>query len=192
MKDISIPIDIKKHVKRLIIKKITVWLAFTAVLFILILFFGERCFGRLGNSKYGLYAVLLLIPIFTTRGYKLLFDHSFVGKIEKIDIKYSTDSDRSFKPSLETLYTKETVYFHIKTNEGKVVEHKAFENRANPHNSSKLYRVGDTVVHIYGTRFIQIISDDSESIICTVCGTANPSSENKCISCGKTLKIDIK
>lgn len=189
---IKVPADIKKYVTKNVVKRITQWLLLTLFIGLLIVLFGERCFSRLNvELKYTIYAALLIWPFFISKIYKL-FDSSWYGEIEKIEIKYTTDSERSFKPSLETLYTKETVIFYIKTSGGKSVRKKVIENRSNPDNSSKYYKVGDKVLHIYGTDHIQIKNENTERVICVVCGTAEPADKKQCTTCGHTLNIDCK
>lgn len=191
MSKIQVPMDIKLHVRKKVIKKIVLWAVLTLAVLVLIMLFGERCFYRFSDfGKFVIYVLLVLIPMVSLKMYKLI-DRSWYGTIEKIEIKYTTDSERSFKPTRETRYTKETVYFYVKT-DGKLLVYKAYEYPANTRNISSYYRQGDKVVHIYGTDYIQIIGDRCESVICTVCGMMNPNELKECQSCHHTLKIDTE
>lgn len=188
---ITVPADIKKYVTKNVVKKITRWLLVTLFIGVLIILLGERCFSRLNAlSKYTIYAVLLVWPFFSSKIYKL-FDSSWYGEIVDIKFEYSNDNEHSFKPTRENRFLKETVYFSIKTPEGKIIRKKAFENRANSNNNSKYYKVGDKALHIYGTDYIQIKNENAERVICVVCGTAEPADQKQCTTCGHTLNIDF-
>lgn len=187
---ITVPADIKKYVTKNTVKKITHWLLLTMFIGLLIAWFGERCFSRLNiGFKYTIYAALLVWPFFISKTYKL-FDRSWCGEIVDINSEYSTDSELSFKPTRENRFLKETVYFSLKTADGKIVRKKALESRANPHNISKYYKIGNRVLHIYGTNYIQVKSENAEKTICVVCGTAAPADNKQCPTCGHTLNID--
>ena len=191
MSKIIVPYDIKEYVSKKNTKVITKWLALTLFIGVLLVLFGDRCFYRFGNPvKYTIYGLLLVLPFVTMKIHKL-FDRTWCGTIVDIRAKYSTDSTRSFRPHLETLYLKETVTFYIETDDGKFIKMKAFENRATPNSMSQYYRVGDKVLHVGGTGFLQIKDDDSERVICVVCGTADKKDNKKCNSCGHTLEIDF-
>lgn len=187
----QVPADIKAYVKRNVIKKIVYWGLLTLFIGLLIFLVGERCFYRLNAlSKYTIYVILLILPIFLSKIY-LLFDTSWCGEIVDIEAEYSTDSELSFKPTIENRFLKETVYFSVKTADGRVLRKKALENRANPDNNGKYYKVGDTVLHVYGTNYIQIKNENAERIICVVCGTAETVDKKQCTACGHTLNIDL-
>lgn len=190
MKKMQVPADIKAYVKRNVIKKIIYWCLLTLFIGLLIVLVGERCFSRLNAaSKYTIYVTLLIWPVLISKIYKL-FDSSWYGEIVDIKAEYSTDSELSFRPTRENRFLKETVYFSIKTADGKIVRKKAFENRANPNNSGKYYKVGDTVLHVYGTNYLQIKNENAERIICVICGTAEKVDKKQCTACGHTLNID--
>lgn len=163
----------------------------TLCIVLLIILFGEKCFHRLsGTTKSMIYTVLVLLPLYILKMYKLI-DKSWYGKLEKIEVKYTTDSNRGFKPTIETLYTKETVYFHVKV-DNKIIKRKAYEKTVNSSNISLCYREGDKVVHVYGTDYVQIINEKTENVICVVCGLSNPGNLDECRSCHHTLKIGIE
>lgn len=186
MKDYVIPADIKSHVAKKRARKILLWLLFTAVIVVLIVLLGERSFGRLNLiGRYTIYFVLVISPFFTLRMYEL-FDFSWSGTIKKIDIKYSTDSTRGFKPSRETLYSKETVVFYIDVN-GRTIKKKVFEGPSGSNTMSQYYREGDRVIHIGGTDHIRVVNSDR--IICFVCGATNDAKHESCKLCHHSLII---
>lgn len=191
MKEIIIPADIKEYVNKKVFKKISLWLIMTIAITLLIVFFGDTFFSRLNNTvKVGLYVLLLIIPVFISKPYELK-DNSFYGLITKIEVKNTVDSERGFRPTIETLYRKETVYFYIKLKNGKTIKRKAFEQHANNNNMSKYYSVGDRVLHIYGTDYLQIINKNVDKKICVICGTSNPAANDSCAFCRHTLNIRI-
>ncbi len=192
MSKMNIPADIRQYVSKKAIKKISLWLSLTLFIGLLIFLFGERCFHRLSREiKYTIYAVLLVCPLFIAKVYKL-FDRSWCGKIVDIKAKYSTDSNRTFRPGRETLYLKETIYFYIETDNGRFIKKKAFENRANPNSMVQYYREGDRILHVGGTDYFQIINEDDDRVICVVCGTADLCEYEKCTYCDHTLKIGLE
>lgn len=191
MKEIKIPADIKKYISKKVFKKISFWLIMTIAIALLIVFFGDTFFSRLNNTvKVGLYVLLLIIPVFISKLYDLK-DNSFYGCITKIEVKNTVDSERGFRPTIETLYRKEIVYFYIKLKNNKTIKRKVFEQHANNNNMSKYYSVGDRVLHIYGTDFLQIINKNVDKKICVICGTSNPAANDDCAFCRHSLNIQI-
>lgn len=191
MKKVQIPADIKAYVSRNVIKKIICWALLTLGIVLLITLYGEKCFHRLDNTtKYIIYTLLALSPVYILKMYRLI-DKSWCGELVDIEIRYTTDSNRGFKPTLETLYTKETVIFHVKVGD-KIIKRKAYENAAKNSNISSCYRKGDFVAHIYGTDYIQIINEKAENVICVVCGLSTPGNFEECHSCHHTLKINVE
>ena len=186
MKNIIVPDDVKEYVQKNRIRKTILWLTFTAVIVALLGLFGERCFGRLTFAVRAIvYLVLILSPFFTLRMYEL-FDKSWCGTLKKIQIKYTTDSTRGFKPTRETLYTKETIIFHVDVG-GKIIQKKVFEAASGGNALSHYYKEGDKVVHVGGTKHIQVVNNDR--LICCVCGATNDAPYKKCVLCDHTLKI---
>ncbi len=51
-----------------------------------------------------------------------------------------------------------------------------------------MYKVGDKVFHLYGSRHVIVIpSDGGDTVFCPVCGAANEYKWNACRRCKHTL-----
>ena len=191
MEKIIVPDDIKKYVLKKYTKKIVLWLSVTAAIVLLLVFFGERTFGKLNDiQQYLIYAVLTVLPFFIFKVYKL-FDRSWCGKIEKIDFKYTTDSTRSFKPTLETLYRKESVTFYITSDQG-FKKINVFAGAVGTNRLADRYHEGDNIVHIKGTEHYQVINSTDDEAVCVVCGSLNRKEHKECKYCNHTLLIETK
>lgn len=200
MKKIAIPSDIKSYSQANTIKLIAKWLGFTLLISIVIFFINVRA-DQLKYKSIPVYITvfLLILPFFITKAYKL-FDKSWVGTIEKIEPNYHIEYDGSgyTKWNFSNKTFTEKLVLYIRTTNGKIKVYNAHEHsiaqshEQTSHKPSEImehYQVGDTVIHIKGTRFLQVVEKEQSQNVCVVCGNLENSENENCSRCGHTLKI---
>ncbi len=144
-------------------------------------------------------AILLIAPFFITKTYKL-FDASYIGTVQKHELSYYTQYDRNgyTKYNFTSKTYIEKLTLHIKTPNGVYKKVNAYEHTiGKSHDVSKLsnkpiiehYKDGDIVIHIAGTKYLQVIEKEQPHTVCTICGSLENSDNEKCSSCNHTLKI---
>ena len=186
---IRVPRDIKELTDRRIYKKVVLSIAFMVIVGVLLFLFGETVFGSFGSpSREILYAVLILaIPLSFGIPFSLI-DRTWCGEITRVDIR--TENTKSTVVGVGGIYTKYFVDIEIKLDSGKLIDRTVYEGRVPAGRQFNMYQIGDRVVHIYGTKYIQVVhKSESRPTVCVVCGTSNPPGERQCDSCGHTLQI---
>ena len=188
--NIEIPRDIREKVKNAIVKRALFASVITVMVAVLIYLFGDTVFGSFGSpSKEILYAVLLLaVPLSFGIPFKLI-DSTWCGEITRVDIRTENAARGALKNGAG-IYTKHFVDIEIRLDNGKIIDRTVYEGAVPTGRKFGMYEVGDRVVHVYGTKYIQVVHDNmSRPTVCVVCGTENPPSEKQCGKCGHTLHI---
>lgn len=184
--NIELPNDLRKYVLTRILKRIISLVLLLSVTGTVLYLWGGRIFNMDNPGLRTLcYIVTLMIPFFVSGVPLKLTDRSYCGKVERAEIKTTTDSSSSAKPTRETLYTKYTVYLSVTQPDGKTVRKKAYEGATDPQN---FYKAGDTVFHLGGTNNVIVLPQASDDTVrCAVCGDTNSKISDACKSCGHTL-----
>lgn len=199
MKNHSTPNDIKEYVKKQTSKLIAKWLIFTLGVGLILFLINMRA-KSLGISQIPLFIsiILLVAPFFITKAYKL-FDKSYIGTIEQIKrtshIKleaaghsYTSNGSHTYIFSLILYIRKENgKIIRVKTFE--FSDDKSFEQSRNANSLMEHYKKGDKVIHIAGTKYLQVIDKERPTTVCTICGSLENSDNEKCSLCNHTLKI---
>ena len=135
-----------------------------------------------------LYVIVMLVPFAVTGvPYKML-DRTYTGTVQKVEITTTVDNAYHSKPTRESLYYKNTVYFHVMQENGVVIRQKVSEKDARAAQNLEAYKVGDKVFHLYGsTQTIVLPEEKDELVQCAICGEANYKNECHCKLCGHTL-----
>ncbi|MBR5314741.1 MAG: hypothetical protein IKU45_04965 [Clostridia bacterium] len=200
MKEFTVPEDIKCYVRKNLIKQLAKWLGFTLLVLLAIFLINVRA-DQLGYKKISVYIteILLILPFFITKAYKL-FDKSWVGTVKKIQpdyhLEYASNGYTKWNFSHKT-YT-ESLLLQIQMQNGNIKTYNAYKHtiahshEKTPSKSSPImehYQVGDKIIHISGTRFLQVIGKQQDETICIVCGNLEKSENKLCSQCGYTLNI---
>ena len=187
----QIPNDIRQYVINQRTKKLVKFGLTEAVIITYLCLFGERSFAAFGTFSYTLIWILLIAtPFFYFRVYDLFLDRPWHGEIVKITVNSSLANTQYYKATQPHNYIKNTVYFDIKDETGKVCRKRAYAINAKFQNDVTDYHVGDTVVHIAGLPHIYVIpTPTTEKVICVVCGGHNLVSHEKCEFCAHSLHL---
>jgi ribosomal protein S27E len=183
---LRLPRDLRGHVSRAVIKKITqcvlLLIAFGAVLYL----FGERIFELVPPAvRIGAYVLAMLLPFVITRVPFCLFDRTFVGKVkhvhvqnEYVAVKGLAGSNLHISRTLATF-----VYLTLDLPDGKEKRIKTVQS-----GFIEEFKPGDTVFHLYGAKHTVILPEKAgDHVECPVCGDDNRATLTECHSCGHTL-----
>ena len=200
MKNFVIPTDVKSYSRANTVKLFAKWLGLTLLIGIIIFFINTRA-DQLKYKSIPVYITifLLILPFFITKAYNL-FDKSWVGTIEKIEphyhIEYDGNGYTKWNFSHKTFTEKLVLY--IRTTDGRIKAYNAHKHsiaqshEQTSHKPSEImehYQVGNTVIHIKGTRFLQVVEKEQPKAVCVVCGNLENSENKNCSQCGHTLII---
>lgn len=200
MNDYIIPQDVKNiskvHDRKIILK----WLICTLAVVLIVFYVNSRA-DKLNIKGIPFYIteIFLILPFFLTKAYRL-FDRSWTGIIITTEPIYYTkyDANGYTKWNFTHKSYMEGLILHIKMPNGRIRKYKAFEQCTGKSHEKTgktqpiidYYQTGDTVIHVKGTRFLQVVSPEKENTVCVVCGTLDNSENGVCTVCEHTLKIE--
>ncbi len=189
MKKLQLPKDLKQFAIKTALKRVIpcvlMLIGFAAVLML----WGDVILPiEKDIVKVIVYTMVMLVPFALTGVPFKLIDKTYSGIVEKVEITTTVDNLYHERPTRESLYLKNTVFLHVKQENGTVVRRKASEKNARMSQNSEAYKVGDTVFHLYGsTQTIVLPKDTDKFVQCVICGDANAKDECHCKACGHTL-----
>ena len=188
----ELPQDLKAFSKKAFLKQILPLAVAELVVWLVFGFFGKDVFppDRFGSGFPLLYRGLgILFPIIILVKPKKLFDRTFFGRVERVDVKTVSAFERKFKPSLEGHYYRNEVTLLIRTDEGRRVRKKVYSERAKIDGNYDFFKEGDRVFHLYGSPVVvRLPQSGSDLQFCPVCGGKNGAfSGGVCSCCGHTL-----
>ena len=183
---LRLPRDLRGHVRKAVIKKITpcvlLLIAFGGAMY----FYGERIFALVPPAvRVGAYVLAMLLPFVITRVPFCLFDSTFVGKVkhvhvqnEYVAVKGLAGSNLHISRTLATF-----VYLSLDLPDGKEKRIKTVQS-----GFIEEFKPGDTVFHLYGTNHTIVLPEMAgDHVECPVCGDDNRVELIACHSCGHTL-----
>ena len=183
---LRLPRDLRGHVRKAVIKKITpcvlLLIAFGGAMY----FYGERIFALVPPAvRVGAYVLSMLLPFVITRVPFCLFDRTFVGKVkhvhvqnEYVAVKGLAGSNLHISRTLATF-----VYLSLDLPDGKEKRIKTVQS-----GFIEEFKPGDTVFHLYGTNHTIVLPEMAgDHVECPVCGDDNRAELTACHSCGHTL-----
>ena len=185
---LRLPRDLRGHVRRAVIKKITpcvlLLIAFGGAMY----FYGERIFALVPPAvRVGAYVLAMLLPFVITRVPFCLFDRTFVGKVKHVHVKneFTMEKKELFSPSYTSRRLIQAAYLDVQEPDGNERQVKIMlGNNA----IADEFHPGDTVFHLYGAKHAVILPELSgDHVECPVCGDDNRTELTACHSCGHTL-----
>lgn len=181
--------DLQRFVRLFFLKRVVVLLLTFAIICVAIAFIGNRMDYPVHTAlTVSGYILAFFVSLLIAGIPKLLLDKTFCGKVARVYVKTTTDSTSPAKPTRETLYYKNTVYLTVETDSGKTIKRKVYEANARLQSGCSLYKVGDVVFHLRGTKHTIVVPGKSdEYVCCPVCGEVNHTCESACKHCEHTL-----
>lgn len=183
-----LPKDLKSFSRKAVLKQILPLILAEIVALLLVELFGDDVFppDRFGSSFPLLYrTIAILIPLFILVRPKKLFDRSFFGTVEKVQVKERFDHERRYKPTIEGLYRRIEVTLFIRTDKGKLIRRKVYSQKSKTDGDYDFFKEGDRVAHLYGSDKIVRLPEKEKTAVCLVCGKGSEKGEN-CSACGHT------
>lgn len=188
---IKLPDDLKAFAKKNKTKKIIVF-AILILVFFSIAFFSFYFF-RNKSISYSLIVLvfcsfLLFFALKAMRISSIVFDTTYFGTIEKVEVKTKVSSETPEKPTRESLKRYNYTIIEIREKSGRKSRHVIQKSSFSNNDSPQIYDVGNDVLHIAGSNYTVVVNKKNESQLnCCICGMQNVATDEKCVHCGYTL-----
>ncbi len=189
MYSIQLPENLRKYVRKSVLKRIAVLVALEVLVAAVLYMWGETLFHSLNREIRISFCVLLLLLPFLISGvpFKML-DTSYRGTVVKVKVETTVDNASAAKPTREYLYQKNTVLLLIRRDDGESILKKVYEGKADRQEILETYKEGDEVFHLYGTKHIISVPEAADTqVCCAVCGNTNSTENETCRKCGYVL-----
>ena len=190
----KIPVELKKHVRKTVLKRVVPCAILLTVFAVILVLFGNTICNT-DNKAFQVcfYVVVMLVPFAVTGVPFKLIDKTYEGVVEEVSVETTVDNESSVKPTREHLYRKNTIYLTVKLSDGKRCSKKVYEGRANSKGNWDMYKKGDRVFHLYGSKYTVILPKERDGEVqCAVCGDSNKIENDICRSCGNVLVKDTR
>ncbi len=138
--------------------------------------------------KISAYILFLSIPFVACGVPFKLINRSYYGTIEGVDIKTVYSSKDTVRVANRLIHRANAYYLDIKTDDGKSLNIKIDEKYTDIIGDRHLYKAGDRVFHLYGSKQIIVLpTDREETLRCPICGYTNEKENDTCRECLHTL-----
>ena len=132
-----------------------------------------------------------MVPFLITRIPFKLRGSSWIGTVENVEVKETVVP--YLKGSLHHFYNRwfdNHIVLTVKTDDGNVLKHEAFQGNARFREFIDYYKEGDRVIYIYGTNYVyKKPRKQDDTLICVICGGLNIQDNDKCVFCGHSLYL---
>lgn len=183
-RDVSATINKKRAARIVIFCVIEIALILTAV------FYGNDIGGNHPGFSYAIFGGLTVLPVFLLKMPFWLFDKTFSGEILSINEEIYNEFEKGMSKSMRMQVNKKQ-QFKIKLDNGKIMHYTVYDDQARHAFRKTTYNVGDRIIHVAGTKYLQAVAvNDEDTLICVVCGAESRATTLECPVCGKTLKIN--
>ena len=184
----TLPQDLKKHIRKTVILRTLLFLGILAALCVLLYLTFRR------GSRYSklpiqilCYAAAVLLSAYISGFPKNLKDKTRYGKVTKVEIQSKWGSDARFYTSRENWKRRNTIFLTVQLANGETEIIKATEGLPDEVKVNG-FAVGDTVFHLYGTKeTVRLPTAASTQVRCPICGSQTPLPASVCEKCGHTL-----
>ena len=127
----TLPKDLQTNCRKRIWKRIIPCIILVFAFATVLILWGTVIFNADNKTfQISCYIVVMLIPFVITEVPHKLIDSTYYGTVKKVDIVTTTDNGSSIKPTLEHLYSKNTIYLSIEQPDGKLIYKKAYSGKA--------------------------------------------------------------
>ena len=203
MKNISLPKDIQRYVRKKIISNVLYFVFLEALAAALNCFTFNSLSSKLEAGLHALMMIALqIVPFVISRFPFNVIDKTWCGEVVAVNIE--TKNDAFFAGGKTHSYTNHQIMLDVKKENAKIVTITAKEvGEPNPETRGLLgytvpnqgdikafindYSEGDTVYHFYGIPHYYIAKKQSDKNDCVICGTQNSSERDTCLNCGYSL-----
>lgn len=190
-KNIELPKDIKRHCVNSLLKRVIICILLFVALLTAIVMWGDILLPldeRYSGFKKLCWLVILSLPFIITKIPVVIFDKTYSGVVKTVDIETTPDTTRGARPTIETVYMKNTIVLTVETLDGKEFRKKVYADHANDAQHLNTFEKGDYVVHLRGKKHTVILPKPSSThCICAVCGAVNETTNSCCSHCKHTI-----
>ncbi len=198
---LNIPKDIKRHVAFRIVPRVIICLLLITIIVTLVTLNLEIMLKKGISQVILICAVSLVLVCVVTGVPKKLIDSTWCGEIvdqKTKNIIQSKMTGANYKTGFDAMGTKMSEYRNtltvtVKTDNGANVSFVAYDGTAGDGGAFGAalvnYKVGTRVLHVYGTKYLQPLEDERDTVKCIVCGEENKNNAEKCETCGHTLRL---
>ena len=194
IKGFKMPEDLKAYTQKKIARRVVPCLILEILLGLIIALWGDILFPTSAvEFKYSCYFLIMLIPFAATGVPFKLIDRTYAGIIERAEVSTVMCTTRGTRR--HKLIWKNQLDVTIRTTDGKLIDKTPLMiDISMPVQKLEVYKVGDRVFHLYGTKtIVKLPSPTDTHVACAVCGQMNEMSRNTCNLCDHTLiKNQIK
>lgn len=193
---LNLQADLKKYVRKYILKRIIPCVCLFSALCTVLILWGETVFNTKGNISWRVfyYGLTLAIPFLVTGVPLKLCDRTYAGTVDNVEVSVGVAvTDKSVRAVSDYYYnknwnSKSVVYLTVNTTDERKIRKKAHEELSKFNTSIDKYAKGAKVFHLYGTKEIIIFPTEADTHAkCCVCGGINRKTENHCEHCGYSL-----
>ena len=195
MKDnkVRVPRDVEEYINKKRAIRITAFVVVEIMLAALLIFviFDYVVASNYPELSFVLYLLVMLLPIHWFKIPFWMFDKTFAGEIIHKSEEDYIAADNNKTVVTGRLHVNRRQDFMIRRDDGKVIQYTVYDNRARHAFRRTTYNVGDRVIHVGGTHYLQAVAvGDDDTLICAICGAESRADTPICHVCGKTLKIN--
>lgn len=205
MKNIQLPKDIVKYVKKKIIGYVALFVLLECAAIVINVLTWEYFAARTPLPFHiGVIVWICIVPFIVLKFPFKLIDRSWRGEIVEISVEEERDAyypggvkDKVFP------YVKHVIYLNIKLENGRYKRIAVQEFGRRQHIGCEVpnegdvrkhlddYSVGDSVYHFYGLKYNYVVKKHSEQLVCVVCGSKNKKDSDECFECGHSIVKNI-
>lgn len=205
----KLPEDLVSYSRKYITKRIVLFTVLFVAFSLILYFFGNIILPTdVLPFRISFYILVLLVPFAVTGVPFKLIDHSWFGKVIKVDVEEGIEFADGAKARM---YGTINFVLTIKKDNGKILyrEVKASNHHISRNSLDKSvdidneairigsrknehflddYKVGDKVFHLYGSKYIVVLPKTNDTQCkCAICGTLNKIDNMLCNDCRHTL-----
>lgn len=188
---VRVPRDVDALIKKKRALRISACCIIELILLFVAVKYREGIFGGTHPGlSYVFFAVLLILPVYFLKIPFWLFDKTWAGEIVSKEEETYNAFEKGYARSMRW-QTNKLQRLNVKLDTGRIIEYVIYDNIARHAFRKTTYNVGDRVIHVGGTRYLQAAPiNDEDTLICVICGAESRATASECPVCGKTLKID--
>ena len=200
MKDIKLPKDISRYVRKKIIKRFLWLIVLSAAFAALNIYLWNEIENISIVTRVLLLVVSIILPFIISGVPVKMLDRSWRGEVISTEIKEETGV-YMHGGQYATPYTKHVIILNVKKDNGKICKVRVAEygsknrlrgeevpNEGNIQHHMKDYLEGDLVYHFYGIPHNFVVSREiHRPTNCVMCGCRHPKTDDKCFNCGYKL-----
>ncbi len=189
-----VPRDVRQYVRRRVLRRVIPCVLMMALFLGALIAFDDVFFGevdkpfRVQSQAIG-YLLAAVVPMLITGCPLKLLGSSWEGEVVKVHAYTSIQSRAVLRPSHHDLFLQLRIQLTVRMPDGRTVRRLAMVAPAKEKSILGAFRVGDRVLHLYGTDHTVVLPESSaDPCGCVICGRKNKDHRGRC-ACGYSLVL---